>query len=181
MLFYFSHNVLFVLQCSCSAERCWNSYQSAGDKAHTGRICSNNEEHSKPRIPPPPLHNINNIIKTVHLQLGTLLPPLQPLSCSAWPWRAPHSSVQCHGSKGGGRFSNGVWKLPQIDINSKDYRLVFTQSSGWLAGRGWSPMRARRTSAGGQQTELGLGEAHLCGIVNLILVAASRSVSSTPL
>ena len=107
-LFCLSHDALLVLQCSCSAESCWNSYQSAGDKAHTGRICSNNEEPSKPRIPPPPLHNINNIIKTVHLQLGTLLPPLQPLSCSAWPWRAPHSSVQCHGSKGGGRFSNGV-------------------------------------------------------------------------
>ena len=118
-LFCFSHNVLLVLQCSCSAESCWSSYQSAGDKAHTGQICSNNEEPSKPRIPPPPpLHNNMLIIKTVHLQLKPLLPPLQLLSCSAWPWRAPHSSVQCHGSEGGGRLSNGVFELPQIEINS---------------------------------------------------------------
>ena len=138
-LFCFSHNVLLVSQCSCSAESsCWNSYQSAGDKAHTGQICSNNEDFSKPRIPPPPLHNTNNIIiKTVHLQLKPLLPPIQPLSCSAWPWGAPRSSVQCHCSGEGGRFSNGVLKLPQIDIdNSKHYRLVFTRSSGWRAGRG---------------------------------------------
>ena len=171
-LFCFSHDVLLVLQCSCSAESCWNSYQSAGDKAHTGQICSNNEEPSKPRIPPPPLHNTNNIIiKTIHLQLKPHLPPLQPLSCCTWPWGAPHSSVQCHGSEGGGRFSNGVFELPQINISSKHYRLIFTQSSGWRAGRGWSPMRARPTSAGGQQRELGLGvdskEAHLCGWVTL--------------